>query len=180
MKIPNPYFENVPNYGNLSVEEVFYEDGYLILFILKSKDGQRFLAYCCEVRNEQRWILSQVSNQTIINLIYNKETIFTAIINSENHIVAVRNYTTRTDSFQTVSTPNLDPLDLPEKDEFLDVDCVEYSSYLETLNYSCYKISDLSWTYVLTVVPTFTKEIPHFAFPQFKKAKKLWLEVSLS
>lgn len=134
MKIPNPYFENVPNYGNLSVEEVFYEDGYLILFVLKSEKGQRFLAYCCEIRNEQRWILSQVSNQDLIDLIHNKIAIYSVLTNASEHIVVVRNYATFTETFRQIPSHDLDELDLPAKEEFLDADPDDYKDYLQKLN----------------------------------------------
>ena len=151
MKIPNPYFENVPNYGNLSVEEVFYEDGYLILFVLKSEKGQRFLAYCCEIRNEQRWILSQVSNQDLIDLIHNKVSVYNILTNTMEHIVVVRNYETRTESFKPILTHDLDELDLHAKEEFLDVDIEDYETYLSKLETTTPYITLVSYSAIWTV-----------------------------
>ena len=138
MKIPNPYFKNIPGYGNLSVEEIFFEDYYLILFVLISEKGQRLLAYCCDVREEQRWILSPVSNQDVIDFVHNRIPIYDLLTKAYDHIVVVRDYATCKETFKFVSTIDLDELDLPAKEEFLDVDPDDYKDYIQKLrNITC-------------------------------------------
>ena len=156
MNIPNPYFENVLEYGNLSVEEIFFEDFYLILFVLISKNNQRFLSDCCDIRNEQRWILSSISNDKLIALINNKITVYDAIITSTEHIIAIRDYQTRHDHFESITLDSLDILDLPAKEEFLDTDPDDYKEYISLLKPFKSSCSGESTTYNISTWHSFS------------------------
>lgn len=134
MKIPNPYFTDVPKFGDLHVDEILLEDVYPILFTLKNEDGELFLCLCCEIRNEQRWILNPISNKNLIALLTNMLTIRKAFTDgAENKIVAVRDYSTEQDTFKIIPVQKLDPDDLPSEDELLDADDGEFNDYIERL-----------------------------------------------
>lgn len=173
MKIPNPYFKNIPGYGNLSVEEIFFEDYYLILFVLISEKGQRLLAYCCDVREEQRWILSPVSNQDVIDFVHNRIPIYDLLTKASDHIVVVRDYATCKETFKFVSTIDLDELDLPAKEEFLDVDIEDYETYLSKLETTTPYITLVSYSAIWTASYHIQKKIQFINPSLFDKSDSL-------
>ena len=67
------YFENTPNIGNLHLEHIFYEYGEPILFVCCGSNNKRYLCSCCKL--SERWILSQVSEEELIQLIDNSISI---------------------------------------------------------------------------------------------------------
>lgn len=61
------YFENIPNIGDLTLEHIFYEYGEPILFVCRGTNHKRYLCSCCKL--SEKWILSQVSEEELIQLI---------------------------------------------------------------------------------------------------------------
>lgn len=71
----NPYFSDVPDVGNLDMEEIMVRDICPIFFTLISKNGQRYISVCCELYGEQRWIVAPITNTGLIELLTNKLSI---------------------------------------------------------------------------------------------------------
>ena len=71
------YFEgyySFPTFGKLTREHIFYQMGiYPILFVCKDEKKNRYLCSCCRLGEE--WIISQVSESALIDLIDDKVTI---------------------------------------------------------------------------------------------------------
>lgn len=61
------YFENIPHIGDLALEHIFYEYGEPVLFVCRGTNNKRYLCSCCKL--SERWILSQVSEEELIQLI---------------------------------------------------------------------------------------------------------------
>ena len=61
------YFENIPYIGDLALEHIFYEYGEPVLFVCRGTNNKRYLCSCCKL--SERWILSQVSEEELIQLI---------------------------------------------------------------------------------------------------------------
>lgn len=135
MKIPNPYFIDVPKYGNLHVDEILLEDVYPILFTLKNENEKKlFICLCCEIRNEQRWILNPITVNNLIALLTNKITVREAFTDGKDiKIVAIRNYATECDSFKLVTANEFDADDLPNSGELLDTEDGEFDEYIKRL-----------------------------------------------
>ena len=61
------YFENIPYIGDLALEHIFYDYGEPVLFVCRGTNNKRYLCSCCKL--SERWILSQVSEEELIQLI---------------------------------------------------------------------------------------------------------------
>ena len=135
MRIPNPYFENVPVYGNLVMDEILVDYVYPLLSVLKDKSGHRYLCMCFDTRGAQQWIVAPISSSKLIKLKKNKLTLYDAFRLCEKIVIlAVRNYETRTDSFQQLSPDDIPEEDLPPIGEYLDAEDDEWDAYIETIN----------------------------------------------
>lgn len=144
MRIPEPYFCDALQYGNLSMEEILIEDTYPVLFVLKNEDRQRFICVCCDIRDEQRWILNPISIDNLIAFLDNKKTARQLFTDGTAQLVAVRNYATKEEGF-TPAYGQLEVKDLPNENVYLDACDDEVAEYRQELIRS--KIHDgYSWT----------------------------------
>lgn len=133
MRMPEPYFENVLSYGNLSMEEILVEDIYPVLFVLKDSGQQRFLCVCCEIRDEQRWIINRITNSDMVAFLCNQITARELFEKGQSQIVAVRSYATKEEHFGETGKNKLDDRDLPRVGVYLDAEASEFSEYLQKL-----------------------------------------------
>jgi len=134
MSYPIPYFHNVPSYGDLSIEYIIIDDVYPVLFVLTNALNKRFICVCCDVRQEQRWIINPVGHEELYRLLCNHITLMECfLVGSSNKVIAVHNYKTNTDNYRLVTRGELDANDLPVSGEFLDAQSGEHSGYIITL-----------------------------------------------
>lgn len=137
MKIPNPYFENVPKYGNLVVEQVIVEYVYPLLSVLKDSSGNRYLCMCFDTRGSQQWLISPISASNLIKMLMNRLTLKEAFVKDTGTVIyAYRNYETREDSFEQMASDKVPTEYLPEAGEYLDAEPNEWEEYIEKINAS--------------------------------------------
>lgn len=131
MKIPDPYFENVPLYGTMHMERVIIDYDYPLLSVLKDDEGKRYISICYSVMDAQRWIVVPISDKKLIRLLTNKIPIAAPYQESKSGIViATRNYSTRQDSFQIISAIDIPDNCLPDADELLNAESDEWTNYI--------------------------------------------------
>lgn len=134
MKIPKPYFKNIPIYGDLEMDKIIIADFYPVLFILKDRIGNLFLALCCEIRKEQRWIVNKVSKNHLIKLLANEISAKELLISgTHKKVVAMRNYDTRKESFDLILANEIDVDDLPSDCSYIDAEQDEFKEYIERI-----------------------------------------------
>lgn len=152
MKIPEPYFENVPEYGNLSVEQVIVAYVYPLLSVLKDKAGSRYLCMCFDTRGTQQWLIAPISSASLVKLLTNWLTLQEAFTKDADTVIyAFRNYETKTDSFVQM-TPQQVPQDyLPASGEYLDAEPDEWETYIQQIN-----ASSSSWVESWASAPIFS------------------------
>lgn len=75
MKRNEPYFVNIGNIGNLTIDFIIFEYECPILFVCKNKEKEYFLCVCYDLRGAQKWILAPVDQATLISLLTDKITI---------------------------------------------------------------------------------------------------------
>lgn len=63
----------LPDFGNLILEHIFYMYEEPILFICKDEIGNRYLCSCCQL--SEKWVVAQVEETELIQLIEDKITI---------------------------------------------------------------------------------------------------------
>ncbi len=151
MQIPNPYFENVPMYGNLIMEQIIVEYVYPLLSVLKDNSGNRYLCMCFDTRGSQQWIVAPISTSVLIKLLTNKVTLDYPFKKSNNHIIlAIRNYEKRSDSFSLLTPSNITAECLPKPGEYLDAEPDEWEAYIDKIN-----VIESSWIEDSTVTEVF-------------------------
>lgn len=130
----NPFFTAVPGIGDLDLEEVIVEDTCPIFFTCISKDNQRYVVTCCEVYEEQRWIISPISNFDLIRLLTNKLSMRQAFLTQsrEDCVIAHWSKDRPTLGYEKVTIRELPEQDLPF-DEMLDADADEFEAYIQKL-----------------------------------------------
>jgi len=134
MSYPIPYFQDVPSYGNLSIEYIVIDDAYPVLFVLENTSKKRFICVCCDIRQEQRWIINPVGHEDLYKLLCNHITLMECfLVGSADKVIAVHSYETNMDNYRLVTRDELDTDDLPMSGEYLDAQCGEHSEYIITL-----------------------------------------------
>ena len=130
----NVYFKDVPIYGDLEIDYIVVEDTYPVLFVLKNGKNDRFICVCCEVRDEQRWIINSITCEDLIKLLTDKITLADVFkINDFVKIVAIRNYSTKIETYYSTPPKSLDERDLPMPGVYLEAEPGEHNQYIELL-----------------------------------------------
>jgi len=121
MYIPNPYFKNIPQIGNLVLDYIFVEDGYPVLFTCVAEE-RIFLCLCRTLTPIQKWILSEIKLQDLEKLIKNEICIkdaFKAYIEGKACIVKW-DKEVASEAYEVIPTAYLGDEELPTQDDFLD------------------------------------------------------------
>lgn len=135
MKIPKPYFKDVPVYGDLIMEQVIVEYVYPLLSVLKDRKGGRYLCMCFDTRGAQRWLAAPISNGDLIRLLKDRIPLDSPFKKCGRDVIfAVRNYGTKTDSFQLFKAWEIPQENLPAPGEYLEAEEGEWDSYIRALN----------------------------------------------
>lgn len=137
MKIPSPYFKNLPNIGNLQMDFIIFEMDYPILFTCKDSKGNLYLCVCCEVRENQKWVVSPIEVESLIGMLEDRVTIYDAFAsgNGKRYIVTW-GFGYETEHVDVVNFSGIDRLDLPAKGEYLEAEEHEFDDYIQLLQKS--------------------------------------------
>lgn len=134
MRIPDPYFEKVPQYGNLQMEQILVEYVYPLLSVLKGENGNRYLCLCYDTRGAQQWIITPILNEDLVELLQNKLTLSAPFEKSNlQKVHVVRNYENGLETFELLDANEVPEEDLPKKGEFLDSEDHEWDEYIERI-----------------------------------------------
>lgn len=125
MHIPNPYFANIPQLGNLSLDYIFVEDGYPILFTCKN-ENKIYLCLCRSLNPVQKWVVSEISVDILTQMVNRSIPICKAfkLLNMKSCIV-LWSKANPVERYSVFSTADLNESDLPEDTLFLDEDDVD-------------------------------------------------------
>lgn len=142
MRIPNPYFKDVPIYGDLVLEEILVQYTYPILSVLKDKKNNRFLCMCYDTRGSQQWLITCISKSKLVDILTNKLTLSTPFKDgSTKKIHAVYSYGNKKDSFYEINSNEIPMENLPIDGEFLDAEDSEWEEYILKLKSDYYSTS---------------------------------------
>lgn len=150
MNYPKPYFSDIPGVGCLDIDYIFFEAECPILFTCRDLEENLYLCICCDIRDEQRWIISPTTADKLIKLIKNKISLFDAF-HSDFVFVAVWKKDYQKEKIEKRNFNDINLQDIPDKEEFLDAEDGEYNDYLEKLHDSTYSISYFSLTQRMSV-----------------------------
>lgn len=74
MRLPTPYFENIPQFGNLSIDGIFLFYECPIVFTCIDCDKNLFICVCCDMEEKQRWLIAPTSIDRIEAMLSQKLT----------------------------------------------------------------------------------------------------------
>lgn len=135
MPIPNPYFKNVPGFGDLKMEQVIVDYVYPLLSVLKDSSGRRYLCMCFDTRGAQKWLVTPISNDVLTALLKNEVTLSSPFEDPRTlKMRIVMDYHTRQELFQGLTAKQIPKEELPEPGEYLDAEPGEWADYIERIN----------------------------------------------
>lgn len=123
--------------GSLKLDKIFFESYYPILFTCLNEKNDVFLCVCCQADlNVRKWLITDVSPKTVIELLSNKITIrdsflkdrgskYTIIYNMEN-----KNFQIEENNIEDWDEEK--SIDLPTSGEYMDA---EEDEFLEEIEY---------------------------------------------
>ena len=132
MSIPRPYFKDVPGIGDLSVERILEEYDYALLFVLKDKDGKRYVCTCFDTRKCQRWLLAPISDENLVRLLRNGIQIRDTFLSDTSAYYVRMDYKTREDTYKMAKTCDI-PRDWLPDEGYLDAPPHEWDDYIREI-----------------------------------------------
>ncbi len=127
VKIPKPYFHNVPDIGDLNFEYCLYEYIVPVLFICKDKHENFYLCSCCDILSEQKWLIVPVDIEELFNLFENKITL-RKIFEKRQSLGYTAVWKEDWTEEKINKVDSFDEQDLPE-DDYLDIEEDEYKEF---------------------------------------------------
>lgn len=135
MYIPTPYFSNIPQLGNLTLDYILVEDGYPVLFTCKN-EHKIYICLCRTLVPEQKWIISETSISILKKMVQGEIPICKAFSMLGTKSCIVRwSKDNPVERYSIFSTLDLQKSDLPDETIFLDEDDAEDAiDYVESLS----------------------------------------------
>lgn len=130
----NPFFIAVPGFGDLNWEEIIVEDTCPIFFTLISEKGQRYISVCCELYEEQRWVVAPISNAGLIELLTNKCSMRDAFFTQPNEKCIIAHWSKDNPKlrYEIAAQNELHEQDLP-LDEMLEAEEGKFTEYIQRI-----------------------------------------------
>jgi len=136
MRIPEPYFKDVPGIGNLSMEKILEEYDYPLLSVLKDLSGARYLCMCYDTRGAQHWAVVKISVSHLIQLLSNRLELASAFLNYGQKTVFIRmDYRSREETHHFYDPKDVPLGCIPAKGEFLDAEPGDWDEYIKLLKH---------------------------------------------
>lgn len=173
MRIPDPYFEGVPCYGDLRMEEIIVDYVYPLLSVLKDSKSNRYLCMCFDTRGAQQWLITPISSVDLIKLLKNLITLSMPFETPGKKILATRDYEKRIDSFSVLNAKEIPRENLPAAGEYLDSEDDEWKEYIERIACSSLYIPVAIKCRSARVVPQITMQ-----FDVRRNRKENWIETA--
>lgn len=115
------FLENVSDLGDLYYTEILYNyEGVPISFLCENKNGDLVLGHCCEVRNLRRWILVKMDLTKLTQLAKKEISLYSALTINKTVVEAEYIYETQKYTSEEKRIQDVDPLNFPEDDIFLE------------------------------------------------------------
>lgn len=134
MKKNDVYFKNLDYLGDLNIDYIIFDYEYLVLFTCLDNKNNLYLCVCCDIRNEQRWIITTINEDTLINMLSDKITIRDAfVIEKFDHYLVKYYGPNKPEECIKVFVSDIPTEDLPMEEEFIEADEGEFDQYIEVL-----------------------------------------------
>lgn len=129
------YFSNIKDIGSLDIEEIICEYDFPVLFtLINNKSHKRYIAVCCDVVYEQRWIISPISVANIIKLLKDQIDIYSSFKTDLNAECIIAHWKKNEGMrYEYITCSKLADEELPLKGDFLEADDGEFDEYIKKL-----------------------------------------------
>ena len=118
------YFENVSSIGNLYLEKVFMKfEEENVLFICMDDAGNRYLGVCYEMRYALKWVLCQVSKETILQMLLKLITVRQCFECAGNGLLLITYTEEKGEVAEWKTLQEIDINILPDEDFVFKYDC---------------------------------------------------------
>lgn len=162
IKIPNPYFSNVPGVGDLELCDIFYALERPILFLCKDNNNQLYLCSCCKLYPRLEWIISSIEPEIVIDLIDDKILIAKALSKGEKKFFAVWEQGDACERIQSVK--KYDDTMLGDDDDYLDVEDGEFDDIKQKMENWTESTSDTVMENIISMKKSIPKVINYKSF----------------
>lgn len=123
-------FFNIEPFGELYIDRIFFEANAPILFSCKNAENQLFLSVCCVSNSTMnKWLVSKICIDTLIELLSDKITIRDAFLNSSKYKYTIIQQRENVQILSNEDCPNdwsSDSIFLPTADEYIDAEDDEF------------------------------------------------------
>lgn len=134
MKKNDVYFKNLDYLGDLNIDYIIFDYEYPVLFTCLDNKNNLYLCVCCDIRNEQRWIITTINEDTLINMLSDKITIRDAfVIEKFDHYLVKYYGPNKPEECIKVFVSDIPTEDLPMEEEVIEADEGEFDQYIEVL-----------------------------------------------
>lgn len=128
-----PYFENVSGIGTLYLEKTFLKfEEENILFVCLDDAGNRYLGVCYEMRYALKWVLCQVSKETILQMLLKLVTVRECFERAGDNLVLITYTEENGEEANRKCLQEIDTNILPDEDFVLKYDAEKdaYCAYI--------------------------------------------------
>lgn len=114
------YFENVPSIMSLSLEQVLFSfENVPIVFVCLDGNNNRYLCICDDIIDEESWLITQVSDIKLLEILNDEVTVLSAFRN-KTVILANRNAGENI-QYRVKKYEEIDVNELPVSDQYLEM-----------------------------------------------------------
>ena len=125
MYIPKPYFEDVPQMGDLYLDYIFFENDYPILFTCYNKSEDLFLCLCFDNYKEQSWYITSVTSNDIESLVYGRISFYNIFKQRRLGCSVKWKPGQQKENYKTMDSTSFLDENLPEPDFFFESDLID-------------------------------------------------------
>ena len=115
------------NQKTFFMDHVFFETKYPIFFSCIDENGELYIATFCDTREELRWILAKITQESLIQMIYDQISLYELYDQSKTYYVIQERNGKR--SCNIYDNATIDKLDFPTKGEYLEAEKEEIEEY---------------------------------------------------
>lgn len=146
------YFSGIKDIGSLDIEKILCEYDFPLLFtLINNKTKDRYIAVCCDVVHEQRWIIAPISIENIIKLLKDQIDIYSSFRTNINGKCIIAHWK-RSEGmrYEYVACSEIPDEELPLKGDYLEAYDDEFEEYIKELQES--ELVVINCNYIITPI----------------------------
>lgn len=134
MRLPTPYFPNIPQFGNLSIDGIFLYYECPIVFTCIDCSQNLYICVCCDMENEQRWLIAPTSIERIENMLSQRITLKAMFKDAGGYgCVATWHQGQEKENYSVILCTEFSNDDLADEGKFFETEPAEFESYLQAI-----------------------------------------------